>query len=76
VTQATRELAHHVFLLRLAEAPAFFVAKRSGEIPAEVNSSLKRFGYSDEQADRHLIAMRGAFEDAEVTGYECLKRAR
>ena len=36
---------------------------------------LKKFGYSDEQAERRLTAMRGAFEDAEITGYECLQSA-
>jgi hypothetical protein len=51
-------------LLRLAEVPAFFVPRWSAEILQEVSATLKRFGYSDEQAERRLIAMRSAFEDA------------
>ena len=53
----------------------FFVPRWSAEILLEVSSTLKKFGYSDEQADRRLLAMRSAFEDAEVTGYEGLKSA-
>ena len=60
-------------LLRLAEEPAFFVPRWSADILREVSSTLQRFGYSAEQVERRLIAMRSAFEDAEVTGYECLK---
>ena len=60
-------------LLRLAEEPAFFAPRWSADILREVNSTLRRFGYSDEQAERRLIAMRSAFDDAEVTGYECLQ---
>lgn len=62
-------------LLRLAEEPAFFIPRWSADILQELSSTLRKFGYSDQQAERRLIAMRSAFEDAEVTGYECLKGA-
>jgi len=62
-------------LLRLAEEPAFFVPRWSADILREVSSTLRKFGYSAEQAERRLIAMRSAFEDAEVIGYEGLQSA-
>ena len=62
-------------LLRLAEEPAFFVPRWSADILREVSSTLQRFGYSAEQVERRLIAMRSAFEDAEVSGYEGLQSA-
>ena len=62
-------------LLRLAEEPAFFVPRWSAHILREVSSTLRKFGYSDQQAERRLIAMRTAFEDAEVIGYERLQAA-
>lgn len=61
--------------LRLAEEPAFFVPRWSADILRELRSTLRKFGYSDEQADRRLAAMGTAFEDAEVTGYQCLQSA-
>jgi hypothetical protein len=62
-------------LLRLAEEPAFFVPRWSADVLREVRSTLRKFGYSEGQAERRLIAMRSAFEDAEVSGYECLQSA-
>jgi hypothetical protein len=62
-------------LLRLAEEPAFFVPRWSAEILRELGSTLRKFGYSGEQAERRLTAMHNAFEDAEVTGYEPLQAA-
>src|ERR1700735_3806693 len=62
-------------LLRLAEEPAFFVPRWSADILRELGSTLRKFSYSDQQAERRLTAMRNAFEDAEVTGYEFLQAA-
>jgi predicted nucleic acid-binding protein len=59
-------------LLRLAEDPAFYVPKWSNDILRELRSTLQRMGYTPEQAERRLAAMESAFEDASVTGYECL----
>src|ERR1039457_4327260 len=59
-------------LLRLAEEPAFYVPKWSREILNEVASTLAKFGYSNEQIKRRIVAMQAAFEDAVITGYEDL----
>jgi len=60
-------------LLRLAEEPAFYLPRWSHETLDEVHRNLvKKWGYTTEQADRRLSAMKAAFEDAEVTGYESL----
>jgi hypothetical protein len=60
-------------LLRLAEEPAFYLPRWSQETLDEVHRNLiKKWEYSIEQADRRVRAMRAAFEDAEVTGYESL----
>jgi hypothetical protein len=61
-------------LLRLAEEPAFYLSRWSQETLAEVHRNLtkEKWGYTQEQADRRVQAMRTAFEDAEVTGYESL----
>jgi predicted nucleic acid-binding protein len=63
-------------LLRLAEEPAFYLPRCSHETLDEVHRNLlNRWGYTREQADRRILAMQAAFEDAEVTGYEPLVRA-
>jgi len=63
-------------LLRLAEEPAFYLPRWSDETLNEVHRNLSRkWGHTVEQADRRISAMREAFEDAEVTGYECLVQA-
>ena len=60
-------------LLRLAEEPAFYVPCWSQETLEEVRRNLiGKWRYTAEQADRRVRAMREAFEDAEVTGYESL----
>jgi len=59
-------------LLRLAEDPAFYIPKWSADIMRELRSTLLRMGYSPAQAERRIVAMESAFEDASVTGYECL----
>jgi predicted nucleic acid-binding protein len=59
-------------LLRLAEAPAFYLPKWSREILRELRSTLVRMGYSSAQADRRLAAMQSAFGDALVENYESL----
>lgn len=59
-------------LLRLAEDPAFYIPKWSNDILRELRSTLQRMGYLPAQADRRIAAMESAFEDANVTGYECL----
>jgi predicted nucleic acid-binding protein len=60
-------------LLRLAEEPAFYVPCWSQETLDEVHRNLiKKWRYTVEQADRRIRAMRAAFEEAEVTGYESL----
>lgn len=59
-------------LLRLAEDPAFYIPKWSAGIMRELRSTLQRMGYTPAQADRRIVAMEAAFEDASVTGYECL----
>jgi predicted nucleic acid-binding protein len=59
-------------LLRLAEDPAFYIPKWSADIMRELRSTLQRMGYTPAQSDRRIVAMESAFEDASVTGYECL----
>jgi predicted nucleic acid-binding protein len=59
-------------LLRLAEDPAFYIPKWSDDILRELRSTLQRMGYTAAQAERRVTAMETAFEDAKVTGYECL----
>jgi predicted nucleic acid-binding protein len=59
-------------LLRLAEDPAFYIPKWSDDILRELRSTLQRMRYSPVQADRRIMAMESAFEDASVKGYECL----
>ena len=59
-------------LLRLAEDPAFYIPKWSDDILRELRSALQRMGYTPAQADRRVTAMETAFEDAKVTGHECL----
>lgn len=62
-------------LLRLAEDPAFYIPKWSNDILRELRSTLQRMGYTPAQADRRIVAMESAFEDANITGYECLVSA-
>ena len=45
-------------LLRLAEEPAFYTPKWSGDILRELRSRLQRMGYTPAQADRRITAMR------------------
>lgn len=59
-------------LLRLAEDPAFYIPKWSADIMRELRSTLQRMGYAPAQAERRIVAMESAFEDASVTGYENL----
>jgi predicted nucleic acid-binding protein len=60
-------------LLRLAEEPAFYLPRWSRETLDEIHRNLiEKWEHSRERADRRIRAMRGAFEDAEVTGYESL----
>ena len=59
-------------LLRLADDPGFFIPKWSSDILRELQSTLLKFDYTQEQVDRRIRAMRAAFEDAMVEGYECL----
>ena len=59
-------------LLRLAEEPAFYTPKWSGDILRELRSTLHRMGYTAPQADRRIVAMTTAFEDATVDEYEHL----
>lgn len=62
-------------LLRLAEDPAFYIPKWSNGILRELRTTLERMGYTPAQADRRIVAMESAFEDVNVTGYECLAGA-
>jgi predicted nucleic acid-binding protein len=60
-------------LLRLAEEPAFYFPRWSRETLEEVHRNLvEKWRYTVLQANRRVQAMRAAFEDAEVTGYETL----
>jgi hypothetical protein len=59
-------------LLRLAEEPAFYVPRWSQQTLEEIHRNLIKWGHTVAQADRRVRAMRTAFEDAEVTGYESL----
>jgi predicted nucleic acid-binding protein len=62
-------------LLRLAEDPAFYIPRWTDDILRELRSTLLRMGYTERQAGRRITAMETAFEDAKVTGYECLVAA-
>jgi predicted nucleic acid-binding protein len=59
-------------LLRLAEDPAFYIPRWTDDILRELRSTLLRMGYTQAQATRRITAMETAFEEAKVTGYECL----
>ena len=59
-------------LLRLAEDPAFHIPRWTDDILRELRSTLVGMGYNESQATRRVTAMETAFEDARVTGYECL----
>jgi len=59
-------------LLRLAEDPAFYMPRWSGDILSELRRVLRRMDYSDAQVQRRIDAMAGAFEDVFVSGYEGL----
>jgi hypothetical protein len=59
-------------LLRLAEDPAFYIPRWTDDILLELRSTLLRMGYTETQASRRITAMETAFDDAKVTGYECL----
>lgn len=59
-------------LLRMAEDPAFYIPKWSADIMSELRRTLQRMGYTPAQAERRIVAMESSFEDASVTGYECL----
>ena len=59
-------------LLRLAEEPAVYTPKWSGNILRELRSTLQRMGYTASQADRRIVAMTTAFEDANVDEHENL----
>ena len=62
-------------LLRLAEEPVFYVPKWSGDILRELRSTLRRMGYTLPQAERRIVAMELAFEDANVADYQNLVSA-
>ena len=55
-------------LLRLAER-GLYRTLWSGEIIEELDRSLIRAGISPDSVERLIAEMRGAFPDAEVTGY-------
>jgi len=60
-------------LLRLAESdPPFFRPLWSKHILDEVKNTLIKFGYTEAQAMRRIQAMRAAFPEALVAGYERL----
>jgi len=60
-------------LLRLAEEPAFYTPRWSGGILEELQRTLlDKFGYTATQVERRINAMRTAFPDATVEGYEDL----
>ena len=58
-------------VLRLAEE-TFFTPKWSAEILGETKRTLIKFGYSEVQSERRLVAMTTAFPEAMVEGYEDL----
>ena len=63
-------------LLRLAEEPAFYTPGWSPDILNEISRTLlKRFKYTQDQANRRISAMQEAFPDASVTGYQDLALA-
>ena len=53
-------------LLRLAEEPGLYRPLWSEEILHEVSHALEEFGYTQQQRDRRLQAMRTAFPEAIV----------
>jgi predicted nucleic acid-binding protein len=57
-------------LLRFAEDPAFYMPRWKTGILDELRRVLRKMEYSNTQAERRIAAMRAAFEDACVTGYE------
>lgn len=60
-------------LLRLAEYdPPFYGPLWSQHILDEVRNTLLKFGYTEAQADRRITAMKSAFPEAMVRGYERL----
>jgi hypothetical protein len=59
-------------LVRLAEDPAFYIPRWTDDVLRELRWTLLRMGYAEVQAARRIAAMETAFEDAKVTGYECL----
>jgi predicted nucleic acid-binding protein len=59
-------------LLRLAEDPAFYIPRWTEDVLRELRSTLLRMGYTEAQASRRITAMETAFDEAKVTGYECL----
>jgi hypothetical protein len=63
-------------MLRMAEAPGFYMAKWSPHILQELERTLKgRFGYSPAQVRRRIDTMTRAFPEAMVTAYEDLMPA-
>jgi predicted nucleic acid-binding protein len=60
-------------LLRLSERPRLIVPHWSAEVLAEVRrTQVEKLGWPPERADSFAAAMRQAFPDAEVGGYESL----
>lgn len=60
-------------LLRLAEEPAFYTPKWSGAILDEMRGALvKNLRHSEESSARRVEAMKNAFPEALVHGYEGL----
>jgi len=53
-------------LLRRAEEPALFRALRSEESLEEVNRTLQKFGYTENQAGHRLQTVREAFSGTSV----------
>ena len=63
-------------LLRLAEGPHFYIPKWSSHILREGDRTLRdKFANSPQQVRRRIEAMKRAFPDAMVVGYEDLVRA-
>lgn len=59
-------------LLRLAEDPSMYMPRWSADIMEELRRVLQKMDYSEAQAERRIVNMDVAFEDARVTGYEAL----
>src|SRR5262249_34373195 len=57
--------------LRLAEE-TFYTPKWSDQILIELKRTLEKFGYTPQQSENRLMALRKAFPEALVTGYEDL----